>query len=126
MSPIRGTAPGDSAMRYYIDLTEFLAEPHRTGIQRVGGELCRRWPDGQLTPTVLRDGRLLEMPAATLRVITDYFEAPHDTLEKLKAEIHDLQRCAGNPVDLTCESTRIVVSEVFYDPTRVQYFRSLP
>jgi hypothetical protein len=31
-------------MSIYIDITEFMKRPHRTGIQRVTGELCRYWP----------------------------------------------------------------------------------
>src|SRR5688500_16618510 len=112
-------------MRYFIDLTEFCTRPHRTGIQRVGCEICRCWP-GDLTLAFLYEDRLVELPVDAASLIDQYFRSGPDAVEVLGKRITDLTKNPGKPVPLDSPDTRIVVSELFYDPARVRYFRSLP
>ena len=117
-------------MGVLVDLTEFLASPHRTGIQRVGGELCRWWPESvSLTPVKLSKGsHLLSMPHETLGIIRQYFEASGDQVIRVEERLRELSHRAessGTTVDLSA-GQKVVVPEVFYDPGRVAFFRNLP
>jgi glycosyltransferase involved in cell wall biosynthesis len=116
-------------MGVFVDLTEFLASPHRTGIQRVSGELCCHWPaDVSLTPVRLSEtGRLLIMPNETLGIIRQYFGASGDDLTHVEERLTELSRRAessGDVVDLNA-GQKVVVPEVFYNPARVAFFRNL-
>ncbi len=64
-------------MPVYIDLTEFLSSPHRTGIQRVAGAVCRWWQaEEELIPVKLSASqRLVALPAHACEIISDYFAA---------------------------------------------------
>jgi len=117
-------------MSLLVDLTEFLASPHRTGIQRVCGELCRWWPANvPVSPVRLSNGsRLLRMPPETLGIIRQYFEASGEQVGLVEASLKDISDRAdssGDAIDLTI-GHRVVVPEVFYDPARVAFFENLP
>ena len=43
-------------MSLYIDLSEFLSNPIKTGIQRISGEICRYLPSGSALPMRLSAG----------------------------------------------------------------------
>ena len=93
-------------MGVFVDLTEFLASPHRTGIQRVCGELCRWWPASiSLTPVKLsKSNRLLPMPQETLGLIRQYFEASGDQVVRVEERLRELSHRAessGDTFDLS-------------------------
>ena len=60
-------------MSLYIDLSQFLAVHMRTGIQRIGGELCRYFPSNALTPVRLVGQSLVALPQELIKVIGGYF-----------------------------------------------------
>jgi len=116
-------------MKVFVDLTEFLASQKRTGIQRVSGQLCRHWPGVEsLTPVKLRsDGRLVQLPPETLGFVREYFETSDSNANGLKDRLVEVSRQAdssGVTLDLQ-PGCRILVPELFYDPDRVAFFRSL-
>jgi glycosyltransferase involved in cell wall biosynthesis len=106
-------------MPFFIDLTEFVHRPHRSGIQRLGRELCRYWPG--LIPAFLHGGRLVALPPETLEHMDGFFAAAAMPPERITA----LTSRPGQPVPLDSPDTRVVVTEVFYDTVRVQFYRSL-
>lgn len=115
-------------MRICVDLTEFLSSPHRTGIQRVTGELCGAWPAGlPLTPVRLAPGKgLVLLPVETLGVIRDYFQSAASEPE-VKARLAALCQAAdaaGEVLELTPDD-RLLVPEVFFDPVRITFYRQL-
>jgi glycosyltransferase involved in cell wall biosynthesis len=111
-------------MSVFVDLTEFLTHPHRTGIQRVAGELCRSWPDSiPLRPVKLVHGRgLVELPASVLQCIAEYFRGGE---EQTLGELRSLVEKAEQGGRLAGDGIAIVVPEVFFDAQRIAYFREL-
>jgi glycosyltransferase involved in cell wall biosynthesis len=116
-------------MRFFVDLTEFLASQNRTGIQRVCGQMCRYWPSGEpLTPVKLRsDGRLVQLPPETLGLIREYFDVSDSRASGLKNRLAEVSRQADSTEELVDlqPDWRVLVPELFYDPSRVAFFRSL-
>lgn len=115
-------------MATYVDLTEFLSSPHRTGIQRVGGELCRHWDSaGDLVPVKLTsEGTLVALSEGARSVIASYFDAPPEQAAEIGARIvaiRDQADRAGRVVNF--EKSKVIVPEVFYDPKRLAFFRAL-
>ena len=115
--------------KVFIDLTEFLTSQNRTGIQRVCGEICRRWPGKEaLEPVKLRsDGKLARLPFEALGLIRQYFEVSDSSADGLKDHLAEVSRKAEaceETIDLEREC-RVLVPELFYDPARVAFFRGL-
>ena len=115
-------------MKVYVDLTEFLAAPNRTGIQRVCGELCRHWPsDIQAQPVkVAPGGGLVETPRKTFDLIREYFNAKSEDAGwalRLRG-LNDEADSRARRVTLT-KSDRVLVPELFYDPNRLAFFEGL-
>ena len=113
-------------MKVYIDITEFLARPHRTGIQRVTGELCSGWPgDSELVPArVTSDSRLVVLSTETLTHIRGYFNARP---EEVPGYIDRLRRASERPVAPAqlASDDRILVTELFFDEDRIRFYRAL-
>jgi hypothetical protein len=115
-------------MRVFVDLTEFCTSPLRTGIQRVAGELCRLWPpEHELVPVKLVRGRgLVILPEKTLGLIQRYFESSPDEASELLASLRRVGKQAdflGATVPME-RGTCVLVPEVFYDPERLNFFKS--
>jgi glycosyltransferase involved in cell wall biosynthesis len=108
-------------MSVYIDLTEFLGNPILTGIQRVTAEICRWWPNKDLRPVRLADGKLVEMPGSLISAIARCFK---DVDGAAVREVCTLREKAIAAV-LPDGPEVILVPELFYDPQRVAFFRHL-
>jgi glycosyltransferase involved in cell wall biosynthesis len=117
-------------MSVYVDITEFITRPHRTGIQRVTAELCRNWPDDSvLTPVkVTRDARLVKLPDETLHLISDYFNADTDSVDACARRVTELGESAETtaPNSPLQENDTLLCPELFFDPVRVYYYESRP
>jgi len=116
-------------MTIAVDLAEFFQRPHRSGIQRVGAELCLGWANAQDVQPVMSapGGMLLALPADALSLLAKYFRAADADNEKTRQEIRALgraaleqkRRFAAAPADL------VVVPEVFFDPARIDFYRAV-
>ncbi len=118
-------------MTVYVDLTEFMTIPRRTGIQRVAGELCRFWPQGhELIPVVLsKRGGYAVLPNPALHLIRRFFDSDDATLrDELTASVRAMSAEAANSSALLPMDRRfkVLVPEMFCDPVRLAFFRSLP
>lgn len=97
-------------MSLYIDLSEFLSVPMKTGIQRIGGEICRYAPPNTLKPVRLHSDRYVALPPALIDAIGRYFQNEN---ELARAEIFRLADAAGCPdVELSLSDT-VLVPEIF-------------
>ncbi|HEX3685507.1 MAG TPA: glycosyltransferase [Bryobacteraceae bacterium] len=109
-------------MSLYIDLSEFLAVPMKTGIQRISGELCRYLPSGSVIPVRLDGGRFLALPPALISVIGGYFR------EGGEAGVEEIRRLGGpscgTPIKIRPEDT-VIVPELFGED-RAKFFREMP
>ncbi|MBV9499789.1 MAG: glycosyltransferase [Acidobacteriaceae bacterium] len=110
-------------MSLYIDLTEFLANPITSGIQRIAGEICKHLPAGAGIPVRLHAGRYLVLSPTLMPLIGAYF---NDASAPGAAEIRTLSAIErGVAIELS-ESDIVLVPEVFFDPQRVRFFQEMP
>lgn len=108
-----------------IDISELLANPIRTGIQRVVRELVRHWP----SPSHLRLARydpsrgLRPLPDAVLPLLLDNDararDADHVILKKY------LEECiANNPPREFADDYVVLLPELFFDRSRCDWYRT--
>lgn len=109
-------------MSLYIDLSEFLSNPIRTGIQRISGEMCRYMEPDSVVPLRLTPKGYVSLPTALTRAIGRHFSAPG------KSELQTIRRLgapeAGSPVRISARDT-VLVAEVFDDDARLAFFEQL-
>ena len=109
-------------MSLYIDLSEFLADPITTGIQRIAGGICQSLPANRATPVRLHANRYVALPAALIDAIGRFFG---DDSESRVMEIRRLGAVqTGSPVELSPRDT-VLIPEIF-GPQRVAFFRGMP
>jgi glycosyltransferase involved in cell wall biosynthesis len=104
-----------------LDITEFLSNPIRTGIQRVVRELVRHWsaPDNL---TLARFGGEELLPISRLVVpllVGSIADAEPERLRRLIATMLD------EPAPPLPDKAPILVPEVFYDRERCAWYREL-
>jgi glycosyltransferase involved in cell wall biosynthesis len=109
-------------MSVYIDLSEFLAVPMKTGIQRISGEICRYAPPNSIIPVRLHSDHYVALSPALIDVIGGYFR---NASESAMAEIFRLG-AAENPskIELSSHDT-VLVPEIFGEQ-RAAFFSSMP
>lgn len=110
-------------MSLYIDLTEFLAKPITTGIQRVAGEICKHLPHDAATPVRFDSGRYIAFSSVLIQMIGKYFSDPG---ESRIAEIRRLSTVENGSVIRPSEEDSVLVPELFVDPQRLAFFREMP
>jgi len=116
-------------METFIDLTEFISNPSRSGIQRVCGELCAWWPEHlPIAPVIVtNDSNLVRLPSDTMNLIKEYFRTPDlfqtdiEQCLRIKNEIRNINK------DLVKIDTsqRLLVPELFYDQARFDYYNRI-
>ena len=106
-------------MSFYIDLSEFLAVQMKTGIQRIGGEICRYLRPGTAIPVRLDTDHLVALPPKLIDAIGKYFRDKH---ESGIAEIRSLAAENGSPVRISPNDT-ILVPEIFGEQRAAFYAR---
>jgi glycosyltransferase involved in cell wall biosynthesis len=108
-------------MSVYIDLSEFLAVPMKTGIQRITGEICRCAAPNKLVPVRLHCGQFIALPPELIRAIGRYFS----DLDAAKDDIFRLGAPQERPsVTLRKEDT-VLVPELFGEE-RAAFFDRMP
>jgi glycosyltransferase involved in cell wall biosynthesis len=110
-------------MSVYIDLTEFLANPITSGIQRVVGQICTHMPGKMAIPIRLHSGRYFALPDALIPAVGRHFSNPgRDGIAEIR-RLSTIDRAAA--VQLPQTDT-VLVPEVFLDPERVAFFCNMP
>lgn len=109
-------------MSIYIDLTEFLASPITTGIQRVTGEMCRYLQRNVAIPVRLHSDHYVALPPDLITAVGGYFRNPS---ESGLAEIRQLARADKSSCVRVSQDDIVLVPEVFYDPQRIAFFRAM-
>lgn len=109
-----------------VDLAEFFQRPHRSGIQRVGAELCFGWAGAEQAKPIMcgPQGKLLSLRPDALFLLSRFFRAEEADCESTYEEICALghealarkQEFVPGPNDL------VVVPEVFFDPARIDFY----
>ena len=77
-----------------FDLTEFLHDPQRSGIQRVCFEIVRHWPtNSRLVPACVDErSRLIALDPEALDIYRAFFQASVADLPQLKEQMRSLTR----------------------------------
>ena len=109
-----------------FDLTEFLHDPQRSGIQRVCYELAAHWPvSSQLVPACVdRRSRLRALPREALDLYRLYFRASKDELPVLRERLRHFAASKSQVVS----SRRfrryrgLLNATVFGSPHQVEYY----
>lgn len=108
-----------------FDLTEFLHDPQRSGIQRVCHEIVAHWPaSSRLVPARVDErSRLLALPPEVLDVYRAYFLAPAADLPGLKEQMRELARRGRNVSARGFRHYRgLLNATVFSLPHQVEYY----
>lgn len=112
-----------------FDLTEFIATPLRTGIQRVCFEILSRWPGPwPLRPVQVNgDGRLQLLPEGTSRAMTDFFRAEPGEREAARERLVALGQEPGRALDAAeIRYHRAVLNpELFFALPRIGFYEDL-
>jgi glycosyltransferase involved in cell wall biosynthesis len=107
----------------FLDLTEILANPLRTGIQRVEREIIRHWPGpARLAPCRYDAARggFVTVSDRVLEILAEATGSPAAELERLKPLSVPLQ-----PISVTRLARGLFNPEVFYDPCRAAAYREI-
>lgn len=102
----------------HLDLSELVANPLRSGIQRVEREAIRHW-SGPATLVPCRvnvDGRLLRLPTAVLEILCAEDDGSPEAREAERSALRRLA-AAGEPV-ADSEIDRLLNLELFYGEAR--------
>lgn len=106
-----------------LDITEFVANPIRTGIQRVVRELIRYWPNPERLKLARFDASkgLVGLSDSVLPLLLDDDDqakyASHDQLKVLLSPYVDQEDAPAMPGDAV-----ILVPELFFDPFRCIWY----
>jgi glycosyltransferase involved in cell wall biosynthesis len=103
-------------MSVFIDLTQFLACPQLSGIQRVTAEICRRWPDERLMPVKFDGKTLVTVDRRIIRMIGSSFTAGAPNFLQVALASGWTRPLVLDPDDI------LLVPELFYDPARIAYY----
>ncbi len=110
-------------MNLYIDLTEFLANPITTGIQRIAGEICRYLPPNAAIPVRLHSGGYVALSPALITAIGKYFRDPSKSGAAEISRLGEIEN--GSRVKLSSRDS-VLVSEAFDEAERLTFFRYMP
>ena len=105
-------------MIIHLDLTELVANPLRSGIQRVEREAIRHWPvPGELVPCLIdRAGNLRRLPAEALEVLCATDDGSQASRGAESAMLGALAADAEPLADTAV--SRLLNLELFFDPVR--------
>lgn len=110
-------------MSLFIDLSEFLVNPIRTGIQRIEGETCRYLPPNTMNPVRLVSDQYVALEPKLIEVIGNYFrDADQSSLD----EIRRLGAVESGSAARISAGDTVLVPEVFDNAQRLAFFRKLP
>ena len=107
----------------FIDISEFIKSPARTGIQRVVREILSHWPSAHPLVPVELDPATLEMvrvdPQALQRAL-DFAADPDAELAAVQWEMAQRRRDGARP---RLGTAPLLMPELFFDHTRCRFYR---
>jgi glycosyltransferase involved in cell wall biosynthesis len=105
-------------MSIYIDISEFLAVPMRTGIQRILGEICRYAQPDVFVPVRLVSDYLVALPSKLITAIATYFDRGDDEIRNEIFRLGSSDGCV--PINVSQHDT-LLVPEIF-GPDRAAFY----
>ena len=110
----------------YIDITDFIRNPIRTGIQRIVREVLKCWPSTLPFVTVIFDsGRkaLRSIAREAVDFAIKYSNKDNYTLHEAVEEIRFLADSARNFEINISTGDRVLIPELFFDEDRIECYR---
>jgi len=108
-------------MSFYIDLTELLSNPRKTGIERISGEICRNLPPRTAIPIRINADHYVTLPPTLIDIIGGYFRDDNGAGATEIRRLGAVEK--GSALKLSPRDT-VLIPEIFGDP-RTAFFRSL-
>ncbi len=106
-------------MKVYLDISEFIQRPQRSGIQRVVAQICDNWPDtSELIPVVLTADSRLRSLGHTGRLQVSAWMNSSDGLAQMQED------GTGHYVEFSGDD-KLLVPELFYEKGRTEFYRHL-
>jgi len=113
----------------YFEVSEFLANPLCTGIQRVVFEIAKSWPKTITLQAcfVSSTQKLITLPNRFFELMNQYFSDKSDTKNHYVEQIRSL--AATSVTEITQSqldsSLGLLIPEVFFDPKRIEFYHQL-
>src|ERR1700733_5192274 len=109
-----------------FDLSQFFADPRRTGIQRAVFEIIRNWTGPPLAPIVVADGKCRLLPAHPVSVLEEFFGARPGARNARKQllKIGSLQGVRLRSEQIK-QARALLNAEVFFSGERIAFYEKL-
>ena len=112
--------------KIYLDISQFISHPYKTGIQRVLYEILNTWKNKEpLVPIFINEKSETNiLPHKVIDLIKSYFQQENNSIEATAIEIKSFSK-TQNPINLHKESDFFIFNpELFYDQNRINYYQN--
>lgn len=110
--------------KIYLDISQFISHPYKTGIQRVLYEILNTWKNNNTLVLIFIDEKMEAniLPFKVVDLIKSYFKQDNNSIEAITSEIKTYSK-TSNQIDLLKESDFIILNpELFYNQNRINYY----
>jgi len=110
----------------YLDISQFISHPYKTGIQRVLYEVLNTWKNKEpLVPIFINEKSETNiLPYKVIELIQSYFQQENYSIEATALEIKSFSKIK-NPINLLLENDFLVFNpELFYNQNRINYYQN--
>ena len=110
----------------YLDISQFISHPYKTGIQRVLYEVLNTWKNKEpLVPIFINEKSETNiLPYKVIKLIQSYFQQENNSIEATALEIKSFSKIK-NPINLLLENDFLVFNpELFYNQNRINYYQN--
>jgi glycosyltransferase involved in cell wall biosynthesis len=112
--------------KIYLDISQFISHPYKTGIQRVLYEVLNTWKTKeQLVPIFINEKSETNiLPYKVIELIQSYFQQENNTIEATSIKIKSFSKII-NPINLLSEDDFLIFNpELFYNQNRINYYQN--
>jgi len=111
--------------KIYLDISQFISHPYKTGIQRVLYEILKNWKnESPLIPIFIDEKMEVNiLPKKIIDLIKLYFHQNDSSVLQITSEIKTYAKTI-NPIDLFKETNFIIFNpELFYNINRINFYK---
>lgn len=112
--------------KIYLDISQFISHPYKTGIQRVLYEVLNTWKTREpLVPIFINEKSETNiLPYKVIELIQSYFQQENNSIEATAIEIKSFSKI-NNPINLLSENNFLIFNpELFYNQNRINYYQN--
>ena len=112
--------------KIYLDISQFISHPYKTGIQRVLYEILNTWKNEvPLVPIFINEKSETNiLPHKVIDLIKSYFQQENNAIEATEIEIKSFSK-TENSINLIKENDFYIFNpELFYSQNRINYYQS--